>query len=247
MSYAIQAYNLKALPKVADGHRLVVATYKERKIREKGKPERKLPAFAPLCAVVPTLPVYSLEGASETTKAVNELLTSYLADMQEALFKSLIDERRSKDADAAHLNRKLELMAEEVDIAAVVEYAKSKGAGKLTKEAIGAYFDSVLAAELEAKFLEPMVLQWMEADPEHTNVEKFSPTADQQKSIDANVATYRELVCKLAATQVKMGEDNRKALRRLLNLAPEGDQMATRLILVLDRDENKEEKLAAAF
>lgn len=182
--------------KAFSGQRLARVGYKKTKDNPNPLPS--------VCASIPFLPV----PTSEQITALLPHIGRMLEDAQDGIFRSLYE------ASGGTLGN---LEDADITIDACISYLNAQATGgKLSGDAIKAWFDSVLAEDLTA--LVATKLRFAEI------------TAENLPTIRKHVNAYRDLLASLAGYKGTMQEKQRNGLLVALELAPSGDPMAQKLI-----------------
>ena len=216
MSLTSTFHNIEALTassKAFDQQRLVAIHYKSRNIKNPDGTTTPVAKFPSLCVSVPALRM-NLSGMPAAAQSVT---LSLWENLQDDLIRSLIDQRRQKDAAGlpTATSIKTTVSDDEIALESIAAFAAATGNGKLSSEGIGQWFDSNLT--------EPLVEALLATDAERTD--------DQVKAI---LHGYRDAICKLAAVVPNLTQANIQQVRKAVLKAPEEDSMAPRLLLKLD-------------
>lgn len=188
--------------KALQGQRLAVVTYKTDK--ETGiKKDSKAVSVPQISddAIIDNLP--SLVGH----------IRSMLAKTQDAIIR----ERLDSGVNVAHITN------EEISIAACIEYLEnSNESGRLTKESVGAWFDSTIADNLTVVLADKLGVS-------------DTPTFEEQSKIDLIVAGFKDRISSLAGGKTVFPVKEAESIKKALNLAPNDDALATRFVARIDK------------
>lgn len=155
-----------------------------------------------LCVSVPCLP--DLKAGDPLTELMAKALNNCLLDWQDELIRTL-----AVDGGATEIHES------KITLDAILTHATTESQRKrMTKEAIGAWFDIALAEKLATAILKKAP---------HTKSEQVAST----------IESYRELYCSLAAVKPAVTKQNAERLLKQIARAPE-DGMRKELERKLD-------------
>lgn len=215
-SYAVSLLSaLEVLP-VPAGMRLAAINYKlmdKQKKAGKSKPDNK-GVFVPLLKVG-SMDFGCMPGDTADTDSAPQLRTviaDMLADQQDELIRK-------------HINEGLaELKDEHINASSLLAFMTAQqDSRRLTKEAIGAFFDAELAATLGAMICNKQ--GWDAA----------SLTLEQSAGIAKTTSEYRDAYCKLAAVSPTITKDDAERMTRVIDGSESQQPIASTLVAKLDR------------
>lgn len=178
--------------------RLVILRWKQTK--EMAKQNKQ--AFADRCVSVPKLFV------TVNVPTLQEALTDALNDMQEALVRSLVEERLAKEPSLPHFT----LSADQISYNAVAEFHKATATSdRLTKEKIQSWFDASLSDNLGAAIISKL------------NLSDREPTEQERKKVIDTLATFKDKLSSLSAPNPGFNETILEQLNKAVALAEESD------------------------
>jgi hypothetical protein len=185
------------------GQRLAKQTYKQTdKMTKAG-----IKALPAICASVPTLDVLSAAVLQEFEPHVRALIE----DTQDKLIGSMYEGKKVKIGDS--------ISDEDIGIDAVLEFLNQSGAGHLSGEKIGEWYDLAFASIVEAFTIEKLTAAGrVNAD---TPVEEYPDTINN--IIKATVARYKDTFKSLAGKNVKLEEKECKLCLQLLSVLDADD------------------------
>lgn len=200
------------------GQRLAVVTYKT--ITDKSNA---------LCGVKRESKAVSLPRLSDDTVIDN--ITTLLPHVKQMLYKvqdSIIRERLDAGNNVALIT------AEEVNITAICEYLDNSGeSGRLTKESVGAWFDSSIADTLMIALADKLGVS-------------DTPSDIESKQIEVIVTGFRDKIAALAGGKTSYEPKLCESIKKCLVLAGNDDVLGNRFIARLDKmiaDSGKNELL----
>lgn len=163
-----------------------------------------------MCVSVP--PVVDADITANMVALLPHFRT-YLEGVQHEIIKDRLT------AGALHITQ------DEISIAACIARltpAASETPAHLTKESIGAWFDSTLADSLLVALADKLGVG-------------DAPTDEQVAKLDTAVAMYREKVAALAGGKTSYGIPLARSIKNALALAPSGDAIAVRFTARCDK------------
>lgn len=158
-----------------------------------------------------SIPLISSHDVESNLAILMPALKEFLQCQQDAIVRKLVDAGATEVHDS------------QLSMQAIASYAEEESTGaRLTKESIGAWFDSSVADYLRVAFADKLGLS-------------NTPTADEMFRVETAVATYKDKFAALAGGKTSYTPDVAEKLAKVLEFASEEDSIAAKFAVRLEK------------
>lgn len=186
--------------KALSGQRLAKVTYKKDKETGIKKESRAV-----------SIPAIATNDIQENLAVLLPAIRSFLESQQDAIVRKLVDSGASVVQDS------------DISMAAIASFAEEENTGaRLTKESIGAWFDTGIADTLRVAFADRLGLS-------------NTPTADEMFRVETAVATYKDKFAAMAGGKTSYIPEVAEKLAKALEFAADDDEIAVKFRTRLEK------------